>query len=308
MTAPLRLGPGIYTDVSAADYHLDPAMEPSLSSSLAKVLVSGTPRAAWGAHPRLNPKFEAEVNEKFDMGSAIHDTLASGGRILYIVTGFADWRKKEAQEQREEARARGFLPILDHQAEQIGLICKRAREQLDGARIDLGQQEPVLIAQDRGVWLRAMMDSLAPPWINDFKITKINLASDRAVAHHMVTMGYDLRAAFYLRVAELVFPDLAGRLNFRWLFIQEDEPHGLRIIEADATMREMGRRKMEHAIGLWARCMAEKRWPHLEGLPRTVPYPAFLENDWLERETTDGFVQGPMATLKAQEKETLVDG
>jgi hypothetical protein len=54
--------------------------------------------------------------------------------------------------------------------------------------------------------------------------------------------------------------------------------------------------------------MATGRWPHLEGLPRTVEYPAFMENDWLERETRDGFVQGPMATLKQQEREGLIDG
>lgn len=301
-----RLGPGIYSDVSAADYHADCAAEPSLSSSLAKVLVSETPRAAFLGHPRLNEHFETHVDDKFAIGDAVHDELSSGGKRIKIVNGFDDWRTKEAKTLRELHRKAGDVPLLVKQDNQVRHIAMLARKQLKAADISLGQQEPVLIAQDRGVWLRAMMDSFAPPWINDFKVSKINLASDRAVAHHMVTMGYDLRAAFYLRVAELVFPDLAGRLNFRWLFIQEDEPHGLRIIEADATMREMGRRKMEHAIGLWARCMAEKRWPHLEGLPRTVPYPAFLENDWLERETADGFVQGPMATLKAME--TLVDG
>lgn len=297
MTDPLRLAAGLHPAVAPADYHADCAIEPSLSSSLAKVLVAQTPKHAWLQHPRLNPKFKPEDDDKFALGSAVHDYLAGGAARIKIVTGFKDWKKDAAQEQRAAARAAGLIPLLTHQFEQVIDIAAVAKETAVKEGISLGMQECVLIAEDKGAWLRAMMDSFAPPWINDWKISKINLANDAALARHMVDMGYDMRAAFYIHVAELVFPDLAGRINFRWLFLEEDEPHGLRIIEADATMREMGRRKMQYAIDIWRECLGNGRWPHFENLPRRLAYPDWKEREWLEREVAPTSVMGPVEML-----------
>ena len=111
-------------------------------------------------------------------------------------------------------------------------------------------------------------------------------------------MHYDLRAAFYLRVAELVFPDWAGRLRFHWIMVEKDEPYGVRIIDCDNTFAEMGGRKYRHALGVWQECLEEGRWPHLEHMGRTVPYPSFMENAWLEREQAPGHVMGPVEMLK----------
>ena len=47
----------IHTDISAEAYHADPAPEPSLSSSVAKILVNLSPAHARIAHPRLNPDY-----------------------------------------------------------------------------------------------------------------------------------------------------------------------------------------------------------------------------------------------------------
>jgi hypothetical protein len=297
LTDPLRLAAGLHPAVAPADYHADCAIEPSLSSSLAKVLVAQTPKHAWLQHPRLNPKFKPEDDDKFALGSAVHDYLAGGAARIKIVTGFKDWKKDAAQEQRAAARAAGLIPLLTHQFEQVIDIAAVAKETAVKEGISLGMQECVLIAEDKGAWLRAMMDSFAPPWINDWKISKINLANDAALARHMVDMGYDMRAAFYIHVAELVFPDLAGRINFRWLFLEEDEPFGLRIIEADATMREMGRRKMQYAIDIWRECLGNGRWPHFENLPRRLAYPDWKEREWLEREVAPTSVMGPVEML-----------
>ena len=301
-TTPVRLPEGFHENVAAADYHADCAPEPSLSSSIAKILVSETPMKAWLAHPRLNPDFKVEDNGKFDLGSSVHDMLASGGKRVRVVPGFADWKKAAAQEQRAELKAQGFTPLLEHQAADVDKINTRTLTTLHERGIRLGDQEAVFVAQDRGVWLRAMMDSFAPPNIFDFKLTSINLANDHVVGRHMAEMQYDLRAYFYLRVAELVFPKFAGRLKYSWVMIEKDEPFGLRIVECDGTFKEMGRRKFEHAIGVWQRCMATGRWPHLEGLPATVEYPGFAETQWLARETKDGFVMGPTEYLKRSDE------
>lgn len=303
MTGPLRLPPGVWLDVPHDAYHADCAECPSLSSSVAKILISETPMAAMLAHPRLNLGFEAEHDSKFDLGSAVHDILASQGKRVEVVEGFDDWKKGDARKKRDEIRAAGKVPLLTEQWDRAHAIVEVVWVGLAKAAVDLGWQEAVAVVKDGDVWLRAMFDGFSNVTITDFKVTGVNLANDTALARHMVDLGYDLRAAFYLHVAELAFPELAGRLKFRWVFVQVDPPHGIRIIEADGTWREMGRRKMAHAIAVWHDCVATGKWPHLEGLPTRIEYPGWSENEWLQREQRLGFVQGPMVTLKAFDDE-----
>lgn len=290
--------PGFHTDVPAHVYHGDPCQRPSLSSSLAKVLVNETPKRAWLSHPKLNPDFTVEHDSAFDLGDAVHDFLASGGQRVRVITGFTDYRKEGARTERDTLRAAGLTPLLEHQAEAMNQIVESVAKTLHARGIALGAQESVFIAEDRGVLVRAMMDSFEPPHIRDFKISGMNLANDAALGRHIADMSYDLSAYFYLRVAGLVFPELAGRLKFSWIMVEKDAPYGVRIVEADATFIEMGRRKYEHALGLWQRCLISNRWNHLENLSPTVPYPAFVENSWLEREQKDGFIMGPLEALR----------
>ena len=292
------LEPGFHKDCPAHLYHSDPCERPSLSSSIAKVIVEETPLKAWLAHPRLNLGYQEEADSKFDLGSAVHDWLSSGGGRIRVLVGFDDFKTKAAQTARDEARAEGMIPLLVKHSEQAGRIVEQVLDVLDRRKINLGSQESVFVANDHGALVRAMMDGFDPPNIWDFKITGCNLASDNAVGRHLVDMQYDLRAAFYVRVAELVFPALAGRLKYSWIMVEKDPPHGVRIVECDGTFKEMGGRKYRHALGLWKQCVDSEHWPHLERMGRTVPYPSFAESQWLERETSDGFVMGPQEMLK----------
>jgi hypothetical protein len=44
-----------YHRINAEKYHADPCVVPSLSSSIAKILLRESARKAWFSHPRLNP-------------------------------------------------------------------------------------------------------------------------------------------------------------------------------------------------------------------------------------------------------------
>src|SRR5712675_710479 len=103
--------PGIYYDISDEIYQTDCCDAPSLSSSIAKILVNDTPLHAWMAHPKLNPAFEREEKEIFDLGTVAHALLLQGEHIAEII-GAPDWRTKDAQMLRDDARSRGKIPIL----------------------------------------------------------------------------------------------------------------------------------------------------------------------------------------------------
>ena len=56
---------GIY-NILAEQYHADPCVTASLSSSIAKILIEQSPMHAWMAHPRLNLKFKRQEDSRFD--------------------------------------------------------------------------------------------------------------------------------------------------------------------------------------------------------------------------------------------------
>ena len=65
--------PGIYADFPVADYFADPTPEPSLTQTLAKLLLERAPIHAKYAHPRLTPVVpdEDDPAERYDKARAI---------------------------------------------------------------------------------------------------------------------------------------------------------------------------------------------------------------------------------------------
>ena len=68
--------PGMYT-MKEQEYHADPVIEPSLSSTTAKTLVERSPRHAWMNHPRLGGARRGASN-RMDLGSVVHDIVLRG--------------------------------------------------------------------------------------------------------------------------------------------------------------------------------------------------------------------------------------
>jgi PDDEXK-like domain of unknown function (DUF3799) len=288
MTAPLRLPPGIYTDVAAADYHADPCEEPSLSSSIAKVILADTPRHAWTKHPRLNPAFEPKDEQKFSLGSVAHELILGKG-AGFDVLDYDDWRKREAQEKRDASWAAGRTPILAHQFEQAIEVSNSAMKHVGSlAEWDAGKSEVVAIWNDIGGALcRAMLDRLSPNGIIFDVKTTDNGLSDAAINRLIPAMDYDLSAGMYVRGLSQLRPELAGRIRFWWLWVEISAPFECRLIEADATTLALGDRKAALAIEKWRKCVEAKSWP---GYPPGITlnaYPPWAENAWLEREVND---------------------
>src|SRR6266571_4487729 len=87
--------PGFY-EVEADDYHADPATQPSLSNSIGQILIERCARAAWWAHPRLNPQFTEDADTKLDRGTVAHALLLGKGRSFRSIDA-ADYRSKAEQ-------------------------------------------------------------------------------------------------------------------------------------------------------------------------------------------------------------------
>lgn len=279
----MSLPHGIH-DIAAAEYHSDPCETPSLSASVAKILVEKSPLHAWCAHPRLNPNYKPEESETFDYGTAAHAMLLEGRRSGLRVVEADDWRTKGAREQREIARAEGKTPILARQlsnVERMVLAAKAKVHQSELAGIfEQGKPEQTLIWREGKVWCRARLDWLTHKFVVDtldYKTTQN--AEPGAFCRSLWGLGYDVQEAFYRRGLRAL-----GRPDPRFVFLAQEvePPFACSLISLDPQSQAIGDAKVEEAIRLWGRCLEADKWP---GYPTQIAYsdaPAYQTARWLE--------------------------
>jgi len=120
-------------------------------------------------------------------------------------------------------------------------------------------------------------------WPNTARILDLKFvedASPRAIERSAENMGYALQAAAYTSGLSKVFPLLAGRIQFLFLFIEVKAPYAINLVEPDGTFQEIGERRWRRALETWARCEKNKHWPaYGDGIKRIAPPPWALNNE-----------------------------
>lgn len=252
---------GFHHRISAERYHADPAPEPSLSSSVAEILLTESPRKAWHSHPRLNKDYVKDEDSKFDIGTAAHSILLEGLDNI-VECNFEDWKKNEAKAMREAARGRGKTPLLTHQAAGVRAMVEAALRFLEGSEIrDYWQDsdaELTGIWEEDGVWCRMRTDLLSVDRraIVDYKST--GSASPEAFSRQIVRMKYHIQDAFYRRGVQ----QIAGSdPHFFFLAQSTKPPYECSLHACDPALRDIGNYEVERAIGLWRQCIKANKWP-----------------------------------------------
>ncbi len=285
------LEPGFH-EIAAADYHDDPCAEPSLSASTAQELLAKSPLHAWYSHPRLNPGFEREEREIFDLGAAAHAYLLEGE------TGFAiieadDWRTKAAKEARDLARAQGRLPVLRHKWDAILAMADAINAQLDAFSdpprpFSAGKAEQTLVWQEGPIWCRARLDWLGDDHrtVDDLKTTG-GSANPEDWTRGPMFAGPALQAAFYLRGLSVLSGVGTDRLNFRFVVAENYPPFALSVVSLGPEAWVIAEKQRRMAVEIWSNCMDTGKWP---AYPRKTCYatlPPWIETQWVEREMAE---------------------
>lgn len=284
--------PGIYRDISEADYRADPCPEPSLTQSICKVLLDHSPLHAMFEHPRLAPPDQDEEAEKYfkamAIGNACHKALLGRGKEIVVIQA-DDFRTKAARAKRDEATGKGQVPILEGHMADVEVMLNAARVQLlnheDSDAFSNGSGEVMLAWTEDGVWYRALVDWLTFDMltVDDFKSTGMSVAP-HVLGMRAENAGWPIQAAFIERGLDFLHPQSAGRRRFRFVAQENYRPYELVVAHMDEHWMTMGRKKVAAADRLWRAAITTGKWPGY-GRRAIVPeYPAWAENRWLERE------------------------
>ena len=112
---------------SMEEYLADPCPTPSVSASVAKSMMGRSPAHAFVENRRLNPYYETEESNKFDIGTAFHTLMTGVGGELQEVVGYDNWKKKDAQQTRAELKSMGIMPLLSHEMLQVEHMADAAK-------------------------------------------------------------------------------------------------------------------------------------------------------------------------------------
>lgn len=273
--------------ISADEYHADPCETPSLSASIAHILVTHSPAHAKAAHPRLNPDFVRVDKEAFDIGTICHSLLLEDGANVAVLP-FPNWRKKEAQEARKEAREAGRTPLLEEDWVVVTEMVAAVRRQLDAHEADPpiftdGLAEQTLVWNDGGVMCRARPDWLQSDYtvITDLKTSSRSANPAVWPRSAILAHGLDTQAAFYRRGMRAI---TGMNPDWRWVVVETAPPYALSVIAPAPDVLALGDAKIEFAINLWRECLERDSWPAYPAKVATVELPGWAEAAWLERE------------------------
>jgi len=265
---------GVYDGMPEATYHGDPVPGGSLSSTGARKLLP----------PSCPAKFRYEADnppppkDYLELGTAAHKlVLGVGAEIAEIKA--PDWRTSRAKDERDAARAEGFLPLLTHEHEQVKAMAAALRKHPLASSLfdpERGKPEQSLFWHDEtaGIWRRARLD-----WMPDLDARKRLVVGDYKTAvsadldsiqKSIANYGYHQQGDWYLDgVRSLLAPDPA----FVFIFQEKTAPYLVTPVQLHPDALAAGRELNREAMALYRACSESGNWPGYSGGIETVTLP-----------------------------------
>jgi len=256
--------PGIYA-IPLTEYIADPCPEPSLSATIANVLITESPIHAYMWHPRLNTQGAREDSEKADIGTIAHGMILENDESRIVVIEAEDWRTKAAKEARDATYAAGGIPVLANNVGPIRKMVERAKSFIAHSELaeaftpTAGKPEQTLCWQEGDIWLRSR-----PDWLtNDHRLiidlkTTAGSAEPMAWMKTMLGNGNDLQAVLGLRGIKTLDPK--SRCQFVFWVVEQNPPYASSFVGLSPQFLEMSEHKLERALRLWSDCTMTNCW------------------------------------------------
>ncbi len=270
-----------------ADYVLDKVMAtvPTLSSSIAHLMLSRSPAHAREVHPKLNPAWLPDESRDFDLGIACHCVLLEGKTLSPLP--FDNYRTKAAQTARDNILAVGGIPVLSWQGEAVEKMCAstrtrmRASQDLESVDVTKLQPEATIVWQEGETWCRCRPDWLTPARDVIFSLkTAGNAEPDAFMRGPLIAHSYDLQAAFELAAVKAA---TGVDAHYVYVVVETDPPYACSLIGLSPEWRDFSHRKFRAAVQMWADCLASGVWPDYGDRIFYLDVPPWLQARAVER-------------------------
>lgn len=255
-------------EIDPTAYHNDPCLTPSLSASLAHLLVSASPLHAFVEHPRLGG-VKRERTKSMTTGDLFHALLLGAGKQVEIIDADS-YKTKAAQDAREAAFAAGKIPVLVdvHAEAESGakIIASRLSDigiTFPAKRSEIGMFWVDHTTDGEPVQCRGLVDSWQPP--HEYDLKSCRRATKEAIAAAIAEHGYAVQRAAYRRGLTANVPKMAGRLEQRMIFFETSPPYDVVPVRLSALFAELGETLWQRAVDTWAECMRTESWPGVLG-------------------------------------------
>ena len=267
-------------NVTEEEYFADPCATPSLSQSIANVLVTESPRHAWLRHPRLG-KTPEEGTRALDDGSVLHKLLLGKGAAIEVIAA-DNYKTKLAQELRDAAITAGKVPVLASRFAEIGKAAAALRNEAAAQGFSLTGESEVAIEwieeAQNAVLCRGRLDHVFQDRGVIYDVKKTRNASPAYLARQFVELGYDMQYAAYTRALTALHPEFEGRVDFVFLFMEIEPPYSVVPVRPDGAFKEIGTLRWRRAVEIWEACLTSNRWPGYCSGAITLNAPVYVIN------------------------------
>ena len=239
--------PGIYSGISNADYHRDPA----LGSTSLKTLATRTP--AHYQWDKTHPKF----SDAFTLGTAVHSVILEDDITQIALVEADNWMTKAAKEAKAASLEAGKQPLLSKEWDQVVAMRDAvAAHPVAGALLSGHKAEESVFWDEDGLTLKCRPDAWQAGMLVDLKTTVNADPSEFGKTAH--NFGYHQSAAHYI---DGVKAATGEELPFKFVLVEKTAPYFVSVVELDIEAINIGRQLNDRAKRIYRECVETNTWP-----------------------------------------------
>jgi hypothetical protein len=275
-------------NVTEQEYHNDPCPTPSLSKSIAHLMISKSPLHAWAAHPRLGGIRRLPTAVMND-GTVLHKLILGKGAEIEVINVDA-FRTDRAKALRDAAIEANRVPVKIADYEELSQAAIKMTASFSALGYEFTGESEVAIEWTEtlgsgsaavSALCRCRIDHV---FMNDgviYDIKKVRSANEWDATKAVEEYGHDIQHVAYRRALTALRPEhRAPRLVF--LLAEFEPPYAVNHIELDAIWEDIGAMKWNKAVATWAHCLARGSWTGYAGPePTIVTPPNWVAQRWL---------------------------
>ena len=270
--------PGRY-DLTDEQYHADPVVGGSLSSTGARLILAETP--ARFDHVRRNG---GEDRPEFTFGRAAHSVVLGAGQPIAVLP-YKDRRTKAYKAAVKAAEQAGEIPLLEDDAATVFAMATALDEHpIAGPLLRRpGRAEQSFVARDpeSGVMCRARVDWMPDveqggrPILVDYKTTAS--AHPARFSRSAIDYGYHQQGDFYMSVLRWLYGEDYDPA-FVLIAQEKTPPYLVAIYTLSSRALEWGRVLNRKARDVVRACTEADHWPGYNTGPVEIDIPAWVDH------------------------------